>query len=278
MDSPAPILVADLYPELRERLLALLESLTEEEWHRPTAAGKWTVKDVALHLLGGDVSSLSRRRDRFAPPLLGRSLSDWNDLVSYINWLNATWVEATQRMSTRLLCDLLAFTGPQLSEYFKSLDPFALGEPVSWAGPERAPQWLDVAREYTEQWHHQQQIRDATARPGLYEPRLFTPVIDTFVRALPRTFSDVPGSEGTAIRLVIPGPAGGSWTVRRVASRWRLELGANFAANSEITLAAEDAWKIFTRGIRGDAALRCAKVNGDHALGIKVLETVSVIA
>jgi uncharacterized protein (TIGR03083 family) len=180
MNSPAPILVADLYPELRELLLVLLKRLTEEEWQRPTAAGKWTVKDVALHLLGGDVSSLSRRRDQFVPPRGGRSLSNWNELVSYINWLNATWVEATQRMSARLLCDLLAVTGPQLSEYFKSLDPFALGEPVSWVGPEPAPQWLDIAREYTEQWHHQQQIRDATARPGLYEPRLFAPVIDTF--------------------------------------------------------------------------------------------------
>jgi hypothetical protein len=181
-------------------------------------------------------------------------------------------------MSTRLLCDLLAFTGPQLSEYFQSLDPFALGESVSWAGPEPAPQWLDIAREYTEQWHHQQQIRDAAGRRGLYEPRLFAPVIDTFVRALPRTFGDVHAPDGTAVRLVISGPAGGVWTVRRATNRWRLEVGANFAANSEVILAAEDAWKIFTRGVRGDAAQGCAKLNGDRALGIKVLETVSVIA
>lgn len=26
--------------------------------------------------------------------------------------------------------------------------------------------WLDAAREYTEFWVHQQQIRDATGRPG----------------------------------------------------------------------------------------------------------------
>ena len=43
--------------------MSLLGGFTAEDWLRPTAAGKWDVKDVALHLLGGDVSNLSRRRD-----------------------------------------------------------------------------------------------------------------------------------------------------------------------------------------------------------------------
>jgi hypothetical protein len=44
---------------------------------------------------------------------------------------------------------------------------FAMGEPVTWAGPEPAPIWLDIAREYTERWLHQAQVRDATRNPPL---------------------------------------------------------------------------------------------------------------
>ena len=145
--------------------------------------------------------------------------------MAFIDGLNRVWVEATRRMSTRVLCDLLGFTGPQAEAYFRSLDPFAIGDPVEWAGPEPQPQWLDIAREYTERWHHQQQIRDATDRPGLYEPRMFAPVLDTFVRAIPHTFRNVDEPEGTLVQLDVTGDGGGEWVLpaqgRRMGSYWR---------------------------------------------------------
>jgi uncharacterized protein (TIGR03083 family) len=254
----------------------LLRDLSGEEWLLPTAAKKWSVKDVALHLLGGDIGNLSRRRDKHVLP--GNPIAGWQDLVAFINQLNETWVEAARRMSPRVLCDLLEVTGPQIEEYFASLDPFAVGTPVSWAGPQPAPNWLDVAREYTERWHHQQQIRDATKRPGLYEQRLFAPVLDTFVRALPHTFRNVDAKEGACVQLTISGAGGGDWVLRRDAGGWELLVGRSSQAIAEVTLDGTDAWKIFTRGIRGQEAVRRAKIGGDKALGAKVLETVSVIA
>jgi uncharacterized protein (TIGR03083 family) len=276
MKSPDPILVAGLFPEVRKQLLSLLRDLSGEEWLLPTAAKKWSVKDVALHLLGGDIGNLSRRRDKHVLP--GNPIAGWQDLVAFINQLNETWVEAARRMSPRVLCDLLEVTGPQIEEYFASLDPFAVGTPVSWAGPQPAPNWLDVAREYTERWHHQQQIRDATKRPGLYEQRLFVPVLDTFVRALPHTFRNVDAKEGACVQLTISGAGGGDWVLRRDAGGWELLVGRSSQAIAEVTLDGTDAWKIFTRGIRGQEAVRRAKIGGDKALGAKVLETVSVIA
>ncbi len=276
MKTPAPILVADLFPEVRRELLSLLGGLTAEDWLRPTTAGKWDVKDVALHLLGGDISNLSRRRDAYMPP--GPAISGWDDLVAFINELNRSWLVGARRMSAQVLCDLLAHIGAQLDAYFLSLDPFAIGGEVSWAGSQPAPVWLDVAREYTERWHHQQQIRDATGRPGLYEPRLFAPVLDAFIRALPHTFRDVRAAEGTTVQVAISGPAGGEWAVRRTAASWELLVGRSTDAATEVVLAAEDAWKIFTRGIRGEQAESCAKISGDRALAGKVLRMVSVIA
>jgi uncharacterized protein (TIGR03083 family) len=276
MKTPAPILVADLFPEVRRNLLSLLGGLSAEDWVRPTAAKKWNVKDVALHLLGGDISNLSRRRDAYMPP--GPDLSRWDDLVAFINDLNQSWVVAARRMSPQVLCDQLAHVGTQVDAYFMSLDPFAIGGVVSWAGSQPAPVWLDVAREYTERWHHQQQIRDATGRPGLYEPRLFAPVLDAFVRALPHTFRDVVAAESTAVQITISGPAGGEWVVQRAANSWELLVGRSPQAAAETVIAAEDAWKIFTRGIHGEEAMRYAKISGDRALASQVLQMVSVIA
>jgi Mycothiol maleylpyruvate isomerase N-terminal domain len=46
MKSPTPIHVADLFPELRVRLLDLLAELSEEDWKRRTAAPLWSVKHL----------------------------------------------------------------------------------------------------------------------------------------------------------------------------------------------------------------------------------------
>jgi uncharacterized protein (TIGR03083 family) len=276
MKAPEPILTVHLFPEIRQQLLSLLESLAEQDWLRPTAAKKWDVKDVAAHLLGGDVGNLSRRRDKHAAA--GRPLANWSELVAFINELNETWVLAARRLSPRVLCDLLAHTGPQIEAYFASLDPFATGTPVSWAGPEPAPMWLDIAREYTERWHHQQQIRDATQRPGLYAPRLFAPVLDAFVRALPNTFRDIAATDGACVQLRLTGEAGGDWVIRRKADRWELFVGRSSSAGAMVQIKAEDAWKIFTHGVRGEEARRRATIEGELELGAKVLEMVSVIA
>jgi uncharacterized protein (TIGR03083 family) len=274
MNPVGPILTAELFPELRRRLLALLGSLGEEDWRRPTAARLWNVKDVALHLLGVDLGNLSRRRDRFELPAPAAS---WPELVAFINQLNAAWVAAGQRLSPRLLIELTEHVGRQMDEYFQSLDPFAPGGAVSWAGPEGAPQWLDVAREYTERWHHQQQIREATGREGLYEERLFAPVLDTFARALPHTFREVDAPQGTQVQLALSGAGGSSWVLER-RGRWELFRGSAARPSALVKIASTDAWKIFTRGLRGTEAASRAEIEGDRALGAKVLETVSVIA
>jgi uncharacterized protein (TIGR03083 family) len=276
MKSPEPILTSDLFPEVRRRLVELLRGLSDEEWLRPTAAKKWDVKDVAAHLLGGDLGNLSRRRDAYTPGW--KAIAGWEELVGFINELNASWVAAARRLSPRVLGDLLEASGAQIEAYFASLDPFALGAPVNWAGPEAAPVWFDIAREYTERWHHQQQIRDATGRAGLYERRLFAPVLDAFVRALPWAFRDVIAAQGTCVQLSLLGEAGGDWVVKKAATNWELCVGANGAAGARVAIQAEDAWKIFTRGMRGEEARRRATIEGEMELGVKVLEMVSVIA
>jgi uncharacterized protein (TIGR03083 family) len=269
------IQVVHLFPGLLQALIALLSDLTSDEWRRPTACGEWSVKDISLHLLGGEIGILSRKRDGYTP---GGRIASWEELVDLVNRWNEEWVRGTQRMSPTVLVDLLRHTGTQVCAYFESLDPYALGDPVSWAGPEPAPVWLDLAREYTERWHHQQHIRDAVGRPGLKEPRYLAPVLDAFVRALPHSFSGIEAAEGTLVALAIKGPSGDRWLLRRGEGAWDLHLELPDVVAVEVVIDENDAWRLFTAGLSIEQALARAAISGDRSLAMQVLKTVSIIA
>jgi hypothetical protein len=173
---------------------------------------------------------------------------------------------------------MLRLTGAQVSAFFQSLDPYALGGPVDWAGPDPAPVWLDLAREYTERWHHQQQIRDALSKPGLTEPRYLAPALDAFVRALPHTYRNVDAAEQTLVALTIAGAAGGTWFLLREQATWKLYLGITRAPDAHVTLAQDTAWRLFTKGIGEGMARAQATITGDPRLADPLLRTVAVIA
>jgi len=275
MTPPPDVRVVELFPPLLQELLALLASLAEDDWRRPTACTGWDVKDVAAHLLAGDLGKLSRGRDGWRSGIAVRSAEE---LAVAINAHNERWVQAARFIGPGVLRDMLTLTGPQICAYFASLDPSALGEPVSWAAPDPAPVWLDLAREYTERWHHQQHIRDAVGRPGLKEPRFFAPVLATFVRALPMAYRDVGAPDGTLVGLTISGPAGGRWMLRRRASAWALETGGDARGAAEVALDEESAWRLFTKGLTREHASAAATISGDRRLGPTLLDAVAIIA
>ncbi|HEX2222607.1 MAG TPA: maleylpyruvate isomerase N-terminal domain-containing protein, partial [Thermoanaerobaculia bacterium] len=229
-----PLFVADLFPGLHRELIDLLRGLSEEDWDRPTVARRWRVRDIAAHLLDGDLRRLSLHRDRvrLAPP--EPPVGGYDDLVRYLDHLNTVWVEAAQRISPRLLVELLEVTGPQISAFLASLDPFEPAIfPVAWAGEEASPNWFDVAREYTERWHHQAQIRDAVGAPGLLSRRWLHPLLDASVRALPHAYRGVEAPEGAAVVLEVTGEAGeagGMWTLLRRAAGGELFQGEDAGA------------------------------------------------
>jgi uncharacterized protein (TIGR03083 family) len=276
-----PVATLDLFAAERAALLELLGDLSDNLWAAPTSCAGWSVKDLALHLLGDDVGRLSRGRDGFANPSFGGpnlDLAKWADLVTAINQQNDAWVAGTRRISPQLLIALLRFTGEETEVYFRSLDLMAIGQPVDWAGSAPAPVWLDVAREYTERWVHQQHVRDAVGRPGLKEPLWFAPVLETFVYALPRAFEDIETAADASVRLVISGDAGGRWVARKSGDAWTLAEDDDFVATASVTMDQEIAWRLFTKGIAKDDAMRASRIEGTPELGARVFETVSILA
>ncbi len=101
-----PIEVAHLFAKIDTLLIDLLQSLNEAEWQMPTVAKQWCVKDIAAHLLDGNLRTLSIQRDQyFGETPIG--IESYQDLVTWLNQLNATWVAASKRLSPQVLVMLL---------------------------------------------------------------------------------------------------------------------------------------------------------------------------
>jgi len=274
-----PVDVVELFPDLQRAFMELLSGLKPEEWQRPTVCGDWTVRDLVLHMLGSHVGMISGWRDDFRNPhfAAGLDISTWDGLLAAIDRQNALWVAATQRVSPRLLVELFQMIGDEFVATMRTVDPMAPSGPVDWAGPDPAPAWMQLAREYTECWIHQQHIRDAVGKPGLTGRRMYHPVLDAFARALPHNLRNSFVAEGTFARLVITGEAGGTWSARRTDSNWELSDEDSPAATT-VTLDQDLAWRLFTKGVRPSEAIERIDVVGDPDLARLIVEMVTILA
>lgn len=272
-----PIPTIHLFPVLEEQLIQLLHSLKAEEWNRPTIARLWTVKDVAAHLLDGNIRVLSMVRDNYTGDAPGNIFSN-EDLVGYLNGLNADWVKAMKRVSPQALTALLEITGKQYCQQLALLDPFAPAIfSVSWAGETNSINWFHIAREYTERWHHQQQIRDAVGKPAIMTRELYHPVLDTFMMALPYTYRNTEAKENTVIKISVSGEAGGDWFIIK-KENWELVKTNNLPVTAHTIINGDIAWKLFTKSWRRKEVMEYVSMEGDAVLGAPVLDMIAVMA
>jgi uncharacterized protein (TIGR03083 family) len=268
-----PIDVRPLFARQQAAFVDLLIGFDATQWNRPTVCPGWDVKDVAAHVLGDHASRLSRNRDGYSP----QRPRDGESLPTFIDRLNDEWVTAARRISPRLLIEQLSIAASQIADFWQTVDPDTLGEPVSWAGPGPAPVWLDAARDFSEYWTHHQQICDATGNAGLTGPQYLGPVIDTFMRALPHTLRNAAAPGGTAFQMTVAGPSGGQWTCTRGAGRWRLQREPHSHPAARVELDADTAWRLCTRGMTPEHAARNARIDGDKQLATAALQIVSII-
>jgi hypothetical protein len=224
-------------------------------------------------VLGDHIGRLSRHRDGYPSP----PPRDGEALPVFLDRFNDEWVTAARRISPPLLIELLSSTGSQVAEFWQTVDLDALGEAVSWAGPGPAPVWLDAARDFSEYWTHHQQICEATGHAGLTSPHYLTPVLDTFLRALPHTLRQVTAGEGTALQMRVTGPGGGEWACIRGPDRWRLQRRPHPRPAARVELDTDTTWRLCTRGITPGQAAGNARIAGDEHLATAALQIVSII-
>lgn len=277
-EKEIPVNVIELIPILDDMLISFLKKLSKDDWNRQTIAKKWEVKDVAAHLLDGNIRGISFGRDKhLLEPNI--TINSDADLVNYLNNLNAEWVLAAKRFSPELLIEFLDNTNKSHCEYVKTLDPFGKAIfPVSWAGETESQNWFHIAREYTEKWIHQQQIRDAFDNRNLMTRDLFFPMIDILMFGLPNTFKNVKANDEYTIKIKILTEIGGVWYLKFIAEKWTLLKNHSGQINSEIQIPPDIAWKLFTKSLRPDEIKSEVKFSGDLKYGRLVLEMISVMA
>ena len=259
-------------------IVALLQSLTSEDWTRPTVAGHWQVRHVAAHLLDTTLRTLSFGRDGASPPPPDRAIGNERDLAAFINDLNASWIQATERLSPNVLTHLYDHASRELADYIERLPLEGWATfGVSWAGETRSETWFHVARELTEIWHHGAQIRDAVDAGPFEDPRWLQVVLEVAVRGLPHAYRAIAASPGRTIQLDLTGPSGGRWLLVRRETGWDLQAGAVPNPTATVTMSDETAWRLLFNALSPAEAEPMVRLGGDIALARPILSARSVV-
>jgi len=271
-----PILCAHLLRKVDEKLIDLLGSLSTSEWDTQTVVPRWKVRDVAAHLLDTVLRKLSLVRDSWNVETV--EIRFPQDVVALVNRLNDEGVTVYRRLSPPVLIDMMKMACEQSASFHESLDPLAPAAfGVSWAGETRSLNWFDTARELTERWHHQQQIRFTTHRPGIMTPELYHPVLACFIRGLPHLYRETDAPTGTVLLIEIAGDCGGQWFLSRDDGGWKLVKESVAEPSARVTIPQEIAWRVFTKGIDRDLARAQIEIQGDQHLGNLVLELTAIV-
>src|SRR5215216_5724804 len=151
----------DVTPALAPERAALLELLLElpaEDWQRPTECPEWTVKGLVLHVLGDDLSLVSRQRDASLDGLTLYAIDHPGvTFRALLDGFNEQWVTASTFLSVELVLELLRLVGEWSDAFYREVGLETLArEPVGlFASSEPSPYWQVIAREYVERFVHQ---------------------------------------------------------------------------------------------------------------------------
>lgn len=233
---------------------------------------------MAAHLLDVSMKSIPIYRDRLElkPDV---EINGYRDLVNYLNRLNADWVNAMKRVSPDLLVAWLSQTHEDYLSCLEKLDPNAPAQfSVAWAGDDVSPNWFHIAREYTEKWHHQQQIRDAVEKPGILTKEFYKPVLDTFFKALPFQYKNISAPVGTCIQLSIDSEAGGTLFLEKRIERWVLTNKSTSKPSVKVSIPVDLSWKLFTKAVQFRDVKKSILITGEEKLALPALQMIAVMA
>jgi uncharacterized protein (TIGR03083 family) len=188
------------------RFAALCSSFTAEQWVMPTDCTGWTVRDVALHVLGAADAQASVKEflRQFAR---GLPVNRQIDSHHWVDGINELQIRERRGLTDDELVARLTAVGPKAVAGRWSTPaplrhvPIPFGPPVGWVGL-----WylLDVG--FTRDvWAHRIDLCVATDRPmqltAEHDGRLVADLVAEWA-----------GIHGEPFEVVLDGPAGGSFT------------------------------------------------------------------
>ena len=204
----------DAAAEEYRRLGSLLRSLSDADWSAPTDCSEWDVRAVVAHLVGAAEGN-ARIRETARQARLGRKARPGQPLVDGINAVQVQ--ERADRTPAQLVADLADAGARGLRARRRLPAPLrALRLPFGPPLGVRSLGYL-MDRIYTrDAWLHRVDIARATGAELALTPdhdgRLVADVVEEWARA-----------HGRPYRLVLTGPAGGTWSRGEDGERHELD-------------------------------------------------------
>jgi uncharacterized protein (TIGR03083 family) len=272
-----------LASEERARFLALLESLSPEDWERPTMCDRWNVRQVVSHVVGAAAGYANATRverqsrawveqrhtapggttinficDLAGIPRERLAAYEANGLVG-IDAVNQIQVDdradATPADLLRELCDVV----PRAIANRHAFPPEVYTMPIAMASGVTAPLFFLTDVIYSrDMWLHRLEITLATNRPIVWDTEHDGRMTALVMRDLARRLDPMLGSRAAVYELT--GPAGGVW---RYGAKGEPEahitietLDFHLMASGRLTAAeAQGSGRLAIRGDRGMAEL-----------------------
>ena len=269
----------DLTPMLRpERaaLLELLRGLGADDWERPTECPAWSVKGVALHILGDDFSLLTRQRDASVNSLI-LFAADHPGLTfrELLDGFNEQWVTASRFLSNELVIVLLGLVGEWSDAFYRDVGlETTSGEPVGlFAQTQPSPYWQVIAREYLERFVHQSQIRRALGA-GELGGELAIGVANVVMHLSAAWMLDYAPVAGASITVDFGGV--GTWTWERGADKWAvLEGTPECGPTARLAIPAATSVAMLSRGVTQAEAAATLTISGDESLARGAIDIIA---
>ncbi len=189
-----------------DALHALLATLTEADWARPTLFKRWTTNDIVQHLHAGDLMA--------AASVAGENpFRQMRAEIQSVRDNGLTRVEETrQRLGNPTGERLLDMWYAAMADLCEKLSAMPPDTRLKWAGPDMGVRMFTTARQM-ETWAHGQAIYDLMGVPREATDRLRN-IAEIGVRTYGWTFAnrgrEVPGP-APYVRLTAPSGANWEW-------------------------------------------------------------------
>jgi uncharacterized protein (TIGR03083 family) len=203
-----------------DRVVALLETLTPEQWSAPTECPGWNVRDVAGHVLG--MAQMAARLSEMIRQQVGSERRAKRDGGSLIDALTALQVDKNSGLTAGQVVDAMRRVGPQAATARRRWPGFVRARTLSGLQDvgDHQEAWtvgylIDVILT-RDPFMHRVDITRATGAQMHAEAAHEGVIVDDVVR-------EWAGRHGAPYELVLTGPAGGHW---RSGEAERVELDA----------------------------------------------------
>jgi uncharacterized protein (TIGR03083 family) len=246
-----------------ERFLALVTSLSEDEWEKPTACPQWNVRQMLAHVTGAAASyarwSEFKRQNSLKVQRPYRVSG-----LSFLDSLNQIQVDDRASATPAALIDELQTVGPRAIATRARLPVLLRGLRVPLPALGIVPFGYLTDLIYTrDMWMHRLDLCRATQREMVVTPEHDGRIVSLVMRDLAKKLAATLQKKSIVYHL--SGRVGGTW-----------QLGAKMPPAATIQLDVLDFNLLASGRLTPEEAWSCVSLEGDTALAREVLNHTNV--